>query len=170
MKKIVVLMLVMAGLLISGCATPSQVLVNPDTGQNVRCAHSAWGWGLVGAVAISTAYASQSECIKSAKQMGYIEIEKFAVIGIRSHDRKDSSNLSKEVIILAVKPGSPASKVGIKVGDKIIERDGTPIKCLGDYMSLPYPNVGDNIQLKVDRNGEILIFNVKTIAASALSK
>jgi C-terminal processing protease CtpA/Prc len=160
----------MVGLLINGCATPSQILVNLYTGQAVRCAHTAWGWGLAGAVAISTAYASQNECIKSAKQMGYIEIEKVGVIGIKTHDRRDSSNLLKEVIVLAVTPGSPANKAGIKVGDKIIERDGTPIKCLGDYFSLPYPNVGDSIQLEIDRNGEILIFNVGTIAASALSK
>jgi len=132
MKKILLFIIVLGALMVSGCATPSQVLIDPNTGNAVRCAHSGGGWGLMGAIAISMTYASQQQCIDDAKRMGYTEIEKV-----------------------------------VKVGDRILEKDGIPIKYVGDIVSLPRNKIGDRVVYVGDREGKTLRFEL--VAVSLLS-
>lgn len=46
---------------------------------------------------------------------------------------------------------SPAALAGVKMCDKIIERDGQVIKTVGDLMSLPGLQIGQEIQYKFTR-------------------
>lgn len=59
-------------LAITGCASPSQVMVN-DSGHKVRCASS--GYGVIG---VATAAVSTSSCVEDYKKMGYRPIGKSA--------------------------------------------------------------------------------------------
>lgn len=62
-----------------------------------------------------------------------------------------------------VEKDGPADKVGLKAGDKILEVDGQPVtKFMGMGDSVMWRVVrstGDTIPIKVDRNGETLVFN-----------
>lgn len=66
-------------------------------------------------------------------------------------------------VIDSVKPGFPAERAGILQGDKIIEIDGQHIRSWDDI----YSNIGaadkTEKEIKVDRDGMILTFNVNTV-------
>jgi hypothetical protein len=161
-----ILLTLVLGLLVSGCATPSQVLVNPETGQGYRCAHSGGGWGIMGAVAIGMTYANQSQCVQAMKQMGYVEIETLAGTGLWYDGREPL----KEAIITKVTLNSPAHKAGVKVGDKIIEKNSQSIKCVGDLISTGRLQIGERVIYKMDRSGEILVFELVAVPFISLQK
>jgi S1-C subfamily serine protease len=75
----------------------------------------------------------------------------------------------KGVIVGSVQPDSPADKVGVegltqddngatKIGDIIIAVDGHPVTQIDDIINYieSQKNVGDNIKLTVNRNGQIM--------------
>ena len=75
----------------------------------------------------------------------------------------------KGVIVGSVQPGSPAEKAGLKgltqddngvthIGDIITAVDGHPVRQIDDIISYidSQKNVGDNIQLTVNRNGQAM--------------
>jgi len=57
--------IILAVAFLSGCATPSELLVNPQ-GRVMRC--SAAGWGLIGA---PLAYQSFDRCVADLERLGY---------------------------------------------------------------------------------------------------
>ena len=57
--------------------------------------------------------------------------------------------------------GYVAQEIGIQQNDKIIEIDGKKIKSKYDLNKVMKKNNGDNINLKIERNGEILEYNIK---------
>ena len=57
-------------LVLCGCANPKQVMVNPNTWQQVNC--SAHGWGWIGA---PQALSISEKCISNQRVLGYITIE-----------------------------------------------------------------------------------------------
>ncbi len=71
------------------------------------------------------------------------------------------STTLKKVTITAVKPGLPAEKAGLQVGDEIVAADdipiaGTPGGKLSDLMNNAKP--GDHLKLRVHRgSGEQLV-------------
>lgn len=163
MKKLLILVVSFLGLI--GCThTPSQVLISSTGDQAVRCAHGAWGWGIAGALAMTSAEMSQQQCIKNFRQMGYIEIEKFPVVGISFNVKEPLT----EAIFLRIDPNSPAHKAGMKVGDKVIEKNSNPVKCVGDIMSIARSNIGDVDEYKVIRDGKQLTFKVKVVPLSEI--
>ena len=70
MKSAVVLKFLLAVIVLTGCAAPSQVMVNPKTWQQMDC--STWGFGWLGT---PMALASYQDCINKSRAMGYITIE-----------------------------------------------------------------------------------------------
>ena len=75
----------------------------------------------------------------------------------------------KGVIVGSVQPDSPAEKAGLKgliqddngatqIGDIITAVDGHPVKQIDDIINYieSQKNVGDNIKLTVNRNGQIM--------------
>jgi len=165
MKRWILFLSLAICILVSGCATPSQVLVNPE-GQAIRCAHYGGGWGIMGAIAIGMTYSNQYQCVQDAKRMGYVEIEKCASTGVRF----DSREPLKEAIVTKVAPNSPAHKAGVKVGDKVIEKNGQSIKCVGDLVSMGRLQIGERATYKVDRNSEILVFELVAVPLTSLQR
>ena len=57
--------------------------------------------------------------------------------------------------------GYIAQEIGIQQNDKIIELDGKKIKSKYDLNKVMKKSNGDNINLKIERNGETLEYNIK---------
>jgi uncharacterized lipoprotein YajG len=62
------LILIAAATVLTGCASPSQWMVNND-GNQVRCA--ATGWGVVGMI-VAKGY--EKSCVSDYKKVGYREM------------------------------------------------------------------------------------------------
>ena len=62
--------LALAVILLSGCASPFVLLVNPKSGQSVEC--SAVGIGLTRAIAVSN---QVDNCVKQYEAVGYVRAE-----------------------------------------------------------------------------------------------
>jgi len=81
MKKQIVLVLLMAGLL-AGCGerTPMNVIMtNPTTGKSVYVTHSSWGWAMKGVAAALNAERQQKMAIEAAKMMGYTDMQEVGI-------------------------------------------------------------------------------------------
>ncbi|MCM1991110.1 RIP metalloprotease RseP [Oceanirhabdus seepicola] len=55
---------------------------------------------------------------------------------------------------------APAISVGIKEGDKIIEANEKKINTWTDFLVVMSDNKGESVDLKIDREGEIIEFNI----------
>lgn len=81
-----------------------------------------------------------------------------------------------EVLVTKVESGSAAEKAGIKVGDEIVSftYSSTYVKCRSQYSFADHAfnlNVGDKVQVVVNRGGEQLILTVtvsKVVAADSI--
>ena len=62
--------------------------------------------------------------------------------------------VDNEVEIAQVAPGSPADAAGLRVGDLIVELNGTPITGIDDFRRITRDNVGKPIQVRARRAGE----------------
>lgn len=67
MKKLILLA---ALIVMAGCANPKQVMVQPNTWQQVNCSSHGWGW-----LGAAQAYSMTDKCISSNRTLGYIPIE-----------------------------------------------------------------------------------------------
>jgi S1-C subfamily serine protease len=164
MKKIIGI--IFLTVLLSGCASQSQILVNPDTGKTMRCASS--GWGLAG-VAVSSM--NQNNCVSDYKKIGFIEIEKIPTTGI-AFTKKEESMLDKmndPAIITSVHPKGPAYAAGIKSGDIVIARDGQKIQSIGDIVSnRDKYKIEDSVTYRIKRGNDELDFNLRFVPISAI--
>lgn len=81
--------------------------------------------------------------------------------GIQGHSTNTIAEVSKD---------SPAMVAGIKSGDKIIETNGKLITTWEDFLNEVLSGEGKPIDMKVERNGEKLSFNIKPIIDEAQNK
>jgi regulator of sigma E protease len=65
-----------------------------------------------------------------------------------------TSGVAKNVVGY-VNYGSPAEKVGLQIGDKIVSIDGQPIRNGEDLQAIVYRSAGKSLVLRVDRSGHI---------------
>lgn len=126
---------------LAGCATYSQVMINP-LGQAMMC--QASGRGLVAA---EQAQSMQDRCLASLRAAGYVEIERAGVIGIIVSDSLD---------IIRVVPGSPADSVGVRPGDHIEHIDGQPVRDRTTITVLLFGAPGTAVRLGLVRAGQPL--------------
>ena len=71
------------------------------------------------------------------------------------------SPTSPECRLTSLVPGSGAEQAGLRVGDEIIEFNRTPINEYGDLTKLLREKAtGEEANVKVKRNGEVLTFDV----------
>jgi S1-C subfamily serine protease len=163
MKSIIILLI--SVILIMGCSyTRSQVLIHPNNGKTIKCENTGWGWGYIGyPVMCAMVNKTVDQCINTYKQTGYIEIEKFPSTGIFF-----DTDFSKEPVIIKILSNSPAMNAGLKVGDKIVEKNGVPVKTTQELRLPPYPNKGDRVEYKVLREGNELVFKVEFVPISTL--
>ncbi|MBL8824468.1 MAG: PDZ domain-containing protein [Planctomycetia bacterium] len=83
---------------------------------------------------------------------------------------KNEDPIMTESEITSVTLESPASKLGIKPGDKIVSVDGKPIKNQAQFLHAMGPKYeGDTISLKIKRGEEILSFESVTLAGQPAS-
>jgi serine protease Do len=72
------------------------------------------------------------------------------------------------VVVQSIIPGSPAEKAGVEVADIILELNGTPVNTsneLQGYIALR--KAGDNVKLKIWRDGKMIEKTVKLEARAA---
>lgn len=67
-------------------------------------------------------------------------------------------------------PGFPAAKAGVKPGDKIIEKNGQPIKTINDLQSTPGIEIGDIVEYKMLREGKPIVFSLKAVSLEDIKK
>ena len=115
----------------------SQVMINPDTGAVMK---------------IRPGYGS--------KQIGFVEIEKLSSVGIKLPKVNNAEN---GIIVEGVYPSSPAAQAGLKAGDKIVEKNGQPVKTLSELQSQLRPKMGDMVEYKIIRGGREMAFSMKTV-------
>jgi len=120
----------------------SQVLINPDTGAVIN---NRPGY----------------------KQAGFVEIEKLPSVGIKLPNYNNAEN---GIIIEGVYPGSPAAKAGLKAGDKIVEKNGEPVKTLSELQSQKRPKMGDMVEYKIIRTEREMTFSMKTVPFADISE
>jgi S1-C subfamily serine protease len=158
---------VLALVLLVGCGgtKPSQVMVNPDTGEAKMVATHSWGYGAAGIAAAIGAEAAQKDKVETLKKAGYVEIEKFSTVGIILPKELDAKPK-----ILQIRSRGPADLTGMRTGDLIIEKDGTKVDTVGALRSLPRHEVGQEVEYKVLRDGKELTFKMKTVSGEMLLK
>ena len=72
-----------------------------------------------------------------------------------SENTAKANNLVKGIYVKAVDDFSAAEKAGIKIGDVIIEADGTKITTMDELNSIKNKHsIGDEMKIKVNRNGQ----------------
>jgi serine protease Do len=81
----------------------------------------------------------------------------------RDPGRSTTLTVQEGVLIGQVIPGSPAEQVGLREGDVIVEIDGQPIRDAEQVQQLvDAAGVGKTLTLRVIRDGQVRIFQVKT--------
>jgi regulator of sigma E protease len=86
----------------------------------------------------------------------------FAIAGgIQGHSTNIIAEVSKD---------APAMIAGIKAGDKIIEANGKVVTTWEDFLNEVLTGEGKPLDMKIDRNGEKLGFNIKPIIDEAQNK
>lgn len=138
--------LVIAALLLAGCATPSTTLVNQDL-RTVRC--SATGRGHSGTPSV---LANRDRCVREFKSMGYLELPDV-VLGITPSFRGPAPSVQELV------PGSPADEAGMKTGDVIKSMGGSEVRTFKDFVdALRSGQAGKALPVVVQRGGATLEF------------
>jgi S1-C subfamily serine protease len=92
------------------------------------------------------------DLLREGKQPAYLGVSTLNIDQAKA-DGHDVS-VAAGAYVQTVSSGTPAAKAGIEVGDVVIEVDGKPITSaasLGNVIRLYRP--GDNVEIKVDRNG-----------------
>lgn len=132
----------------------SQVLVNPDTGDTINMS----GYG---------SEIARKNKIESCKQMGFVEIDKLPSVGIKLPKYDNAEN---GITLEGVYPGSPAAKAGLKPDDRIVEKNGQPVKTLGELNSQRRPQMGDIVEYKIIRGGRQMVVSMKTVPLADILK
>ena len=143
--------------LLFGCATPSQMLVNPQ-GQLMRC--SASGWGFIGAPLAGRAY---DKCVSDLTAVGYVAFEEAGATGIQI-----SLVEPMTARIIVVTPNSPAANAGVLVGDRIIEVNGQPVASGSMAAQLMFGRKGESVNIKVRRGEDEKPFTLVRISRAVL--
>ena len=155
--RIFLVLCVVVGVLggMSGCASNSQVFINPN-GDLYKCATSG-----VGLVSIVQSGMMQEDCIKSIKSAGYLEIEKAGVVGLTMLPMAEGG-----IKIIKVTPKSPAEIAGILAGDYLVTIDNTPVSTMGEVKELLFNTVGTTVSIKTRREHTELVTNMTRVARS----
>lgn len=179
MKKL--LRVVMMAMVISGCATTPMVWYKTGVTQqefkrdNYECTQQSrtqWSGGGSGLIGLGMIAGSQMSAQSQANQLyrmcmdskGYTSDTAMATTGIIGPNKAEPQ---AELIVRGLVPNSPAEKAGIKTGDKILAKNGIPVKTAGDLLSLPQLQIGEQVEYTITRDGKE--FTVRMIAVSVSS-
>lgn len=135
-----------SALLLAGCTSPSQMLVD-HTNRTVMC--SATGWGFIGA---PVAHHEYSKCVDFYEGQGYLDVEDAGVVGINI----STNSLS----VISLTPGGPAAAIGIAVGDKLVQVNGEPVSDGQTALKLMFGKAETPLTLTMQRNGQTIPFTL----------
>ena len=144
-QRMIFAVVILQALLVSGCVTPSTMMVNRE-GRLIRCAASGWGYGIAGAVAMSAAEQTHDRCVDDAMTIGFIPIPK-AAIGFNL----DTKSNPMKIVELTDK----ASAAGMKIGDQVLSIDNRQID--GFFSVIRVLNTkkpGDSVNVVLQRGEE----------------
>ena len=144
MKKYFTILVV---LFLTSCASYHQLMVGPD-GSITDC--WATGQGLIG---MSVAQTHTDNCADNLRKAGYLPIEEAGVIGIML-----SSDDS--LYVIKVHENSPASKAGMKVGNKLIKIDSQPVHNTKDAKLLLMGKKDTPVNIAVLADGAKVEYNL----------
>ena len=165
-KKMKYFFIITAIIFFTGCASNSQILMNQDTSQSIRCAST--GWGILGVMASSKSF---NDCVDDYKKIGYVEIEKIPTsgFGVTKHGESPIGKMNDPAVIVNIIPSGPAYIAGMRSGDIIIMRNKQKINCIGDLLSTRNQlHIGDSVTYTVLRNNSELTFTVLLVSAADL--
>jgi PDZ domain len=154
MNRLIQITLLMV--MISGCVTPSTMLVNSE-GKIIRS--YGYGTGIAGAIAIGTAQQMHDTCVNDAILIGFIPIPKA---GFGFHADLKTNPLK------IIEVGENARSAGMLVGDLLLEVDSIPVAHY--FTSLRFLNTkkpGDNVTVKIQRDREVLGLNFRLVTREA---
>jgi S1-C subfamily serine protease len=127
-----------------GCATSSSMYL-ANNGGIIRCSSS--GAGLFGMAAQAS---SHNKCAQDVQSLGALPLEEAGVIGILFS--------SADASILRIIPGSPADRIGMKPGDRILEVDERPVLTGRDAQILMFGRLGTPVNIRYKAaDGEKLV-------------
>lgn len=66
------LSIIAVSLLLSSCATPNTMMVNPTNGQLANCSATGWGWA-----GAPLAIMSHDSCVESMRTVGWVTAEEY---------------------------------------------------------------------------------------------
>lgn len=134
-----------------GCVTPSTMMVNRE-GKVVRCATAGYGYGVAGAIAMSTAQQSHDRCVKDAQVLGFVPFP-TATLGF------DADTKSRPMRIIAVKENAEAA--GLRAGDLLLEVDSKPIENFFSVITIMNTKKpGDRVDIKIQRDDQVMLRTV----------
>jgi len=164
MKKFLIL-LAMAGLL-GGCSSTKYVWTKSDFTEeqfkqdDYQCTQET---------RIATAKSSaQSEANKLYKMC--METRRYELVDSSKASTTGITSTTLELVILKVHPNSPADRAGIKIGDRIIAKNGTPVKSKADLKAMSKLQIGEQVEYTLLRNGKEFTVTLIAIPVSSLLK
>jgi hypothetical protein len=138
-----------------GCVTPSTMMVNRE-GKVVRCATTGYGYGVAGAIAMSTAQQSHDRGVKDAQILGFVSFP-VATLGF------DADTKSHPMRIIAVRENAAAA--GLRPGDLLLEADPKPVESFFSVITIMNTKKpGDRVPVKIQRDDQVLL---QTVVAAA---
>jgi C-terminal processing protease CtpA/Prc len=161
MKKLMILLATVG--LLGGCSTTKYVWTKlPITEEqfkqdNYQCTQESqtnWSGG-------GSGLNKPDKVCMEARGYELVRSSKASTTGITS--------VTPELVILKVHPNFPADKAGIKIGDRIIAKNGTPLKGLTDLRAMPKLRIGEQVEYTILRNGKEFTVTLIAIPASYLN-
>lgn len=112
------------------------------------------------AIPIDVAKRSADEIIKTGSlKRGWIGVDAFTLDRVTA--RVFQFKVNEGVVVVYVYKESPAAKGGLEVGDVILSVDGKKLKTNTQLEGILFKkDIGDSIELKINRNGEEKIVNL----------
>lgn len=146
------------GILLSGCASNSQVFSTREGGIT-QCSNA--GVGLVG---VSLAAQSFDACVRNNKVVGNLEIERTGALGFTFGDATSIPKLR----ILKLVANSPTKAAGILPGDILVAVTGQAVNNQMEAMALLYGEEGTSVDFEIKRGEEIKKYNLVRMAYTKL--
>jgi len=162
MNKLMIL-LAMVGLL-GGCSTTKYVWTKSPfieeqfKQENYQCTQESRTNSSGGGSGLNELY---KMCME-ARGYELVDGSKASTTGITS--------VTPELVLLKVHPNSPADTAGIKIGDRIIAKNGTPVKGLADLRAMSKLQIGERVEYTLLRNCKEFTVTLIAIPASSLSR
>lgn len=125
---------------------------NGEPGGQSRAATTGYGYGVAGAIAMSTAQQSHDRCVKDAQILGFVPFPP-ATLGF------DADTKSHPMRIIAVKEKAEAA--GLRPGDLLLEVDSKPVETFFSVITIMNTKKpGDRVAVKIQRDDQVLLQTV----------